>query len=717
MLPLKDTFSIADSVLGIAADENKIYAIDNRYNVYVFSHKSRTLEQSTSLKSNKHPLFDFSKAVGFANQQKRFAIGFSGSNVGSVISLEENIRELESLTWQKKEITNAVFSPNDTYLATGGECGRIVVYYGDNYNFLLSSSPFSDAVSTISFSDDEHYALGASFSGELIVADIPYDKIITKITFSSVVEDALFDKDNTRIFCITRDGETILYDLIENKILSKNQLKHTWLTLCKRIPNTDFALIGSRDNLLYLVRISSNKLVETLRVRHQGITAMHFYQNFLFLGYSDGVIESYDTAFQMEAFLRILEIGNLRDITAMFYQDNIFLCTLKTYKEKLDAQWKEALKKAIVLLSKNSVEEAVTLVDPFMRDLEKKQEFNTCLEQIHYIADFIDTAEEKNYIKAYALAEKYPSVKNTLAYEKIEQFWQQVFNTCQTLLIEDATLNINKAKKLLSVFASVESKKGDIQLLLNNANVFLEAEQAYKNRNIVPYFSLCEKFHFLKETKTYKKAIYTSRNLLKQASILEKKNEIAQALKLCEYLNNIPLFKDITNAKLKTLHLKEKFLKACADNNIKEAFNLAETSIELKNLQEFKTLYDAFLNIFDKAFKAATNGEPKIVLELLKDYTTIGNLRTKINTLLKAAYLKEFQSNNSTRSKNINWHDSFNEYIKRYGKDEDIIKVAKELRLYPILEHILESKKDALQCSLIEPMAKSLIVMETQESF
>ncbi len=231
---------------------------------------------------------------------------------------------------------------------------------------------------------------------------------------------------------------------------------------------------------------------------------------------------------------------------------------------------------------------------------------------------------------------------------------------------------------------------------------------------MIAYFSLCEKFHFLKETHTYKKALYASKNLLKHINIFEKENNIEQALKLCEYLNNIPFFKKITNEKLKILHLKKRFLTAYTHNNIKEAFNLAETSIELKNTKEFKMLYDQFLEIFEQAFKVATKGEPKIVLQLLKDYTTIGSLKTKTNTLLKAAYLREFQYNNPKRTqKNIDWHSSFSQYIKRYGKDEDIIKVSKELELYPILEHILETKSDTLQCSLMEPVAKSLLVIKT----
>lgn len=712
MLPLKGAFSLSNSVLGIGTDSDKIYAVDNLYNTYVFSKQNKILEKSTIIQKDRKPLFEFSKAVGFANKQKCFAIGFSNTNIGSVIGLEQ-IKELEPLTWQKKEITKAIFSPNDTYLATGGECGRIVVYYGKNYNFLLSSPPFSDSISAIAFSDDELYALGASFSGEFIVVNIPYDKIITKITFDSIVEDALFDKDNTRIFCVTRNGETILYDLIENKILNKNHFKDTWLTFCKRIPNTDFALVGSRDNSLFLIRISSNKLVETLKVTHYGITTIHFHENILFLGYSDGTIEYYDTAFQMEAFLKTLEVDSISNATEMFYQDNIFLCTLKIYKEKLDTQWKEISKQAVALLSKNLIQEAIKLTNPFMRDIEKKQEFNTYLEQVHYITEFIDAAEKKNYIKAYAIAERYPFVKNTLSYENIEELWQKILRTCQTLLIEDTTLNIKKVKELLGVFNDVESKKQDIKLLLDNASVFLEAEKIYKDKNMVGYFTLCEKFHFLKETSTYKKAIYTSKNLIKQMQELEKANNIKNALKICEYLINIPLFAETSKTKRITLKLKERFLNACESNNIREAFNLAETSIELKNMKEFRVLYDKFSQFFEQAFKAATKGEPAVALEILQDYIIINSLKTKIYTLLKAAYLREFQRNNPKRVlKNIDWRASFIQYIKRYGKDDDLIKVAQELEIYPILEHILEYSYDGSQCSLIEPMAKTLLVIK-----
>ena len=716
MLPIKDAFSLNNSILGITADADKIYAVDNCYNICVFSRKTKSLEKATTLEGNRSPLFAFSKAVGFANKHKYFALGFSNSSKGAVINLEQDISVLEPLTWQKREITRAIFSTNDTYLATGGECGRIVVYYGDNYNFLLSSMPFSDAISTIAFSEDEHYVLGASFSGGIVVVDISYEEIIERVKFDSVVEDAIFDKDNSRIFCITRDGYTILYDLEEHTILSQNQIKGAWLTLCKRIPNTDFALVGSRDNLLYLIRISNNKLVESITARHSGVTALHFHQNLLFIGYSDGFIECLDINEKKEVFLQMLEYDDIRNVTKIFYRDNIFLCTLQAYKEKLDAKWGEVLKQAIILLSKNFIDEAIDITKPFMRDSEKQQEFNTCIEQKQQIAEFIDSTEAGNYAKAYTLADNYPFIQKTLAYEKLESHWQQIFSTCQTLLMEDAALNINKAKHLLKIFSKVESKKDAIKLLLDNAGAFLEAEKLYKSNDLESYFSLCEKFAFLKETDTYKKAIYSGRRLLMQTTILDRKQHLSKAIKICQYLSKIPPIKDAAIAKLRFFRAKAAFLEACKAEDLKAAFTFAEKSRELQNLPEFKDLYGKFSIVFKQAFSFATKGEPKVVLEILQEYLAISSLKTKINTLLKAAYLREFQNNSPKKViKDINWEATFTQFIKRYGEDTDLKKVAKELGLESTLEAaIAEFTNNPQQCSLVEPHLESLIIMDCE---
>ncbi|WDL69344.1 hypothetical protein IP364_05385 [Helicobacter winghamensis] len=108
MLPLKGAFSLSNSVLGINTDSDKIYAVDNLYNAYAFSKQNKILEKSTIIQKDRKPLFEFSKAVGFANKQKCFAIGFSNTNIGSVIGLEQ-IKELEPLTWQKKKLLKRFF--------------------------------------------------------------------------------------------------------------------------------------------------------------------------------------------------------------------------------------------------------------------------------------------------------------------------------------------------------------------------------------------------------------------------------------------------------------------------------------------------------------------------------------------------------------------------------------------------------------------------------
>ena len=119
------------------------------------------------------------------------------------------------------------------------------------------------------------------------------------------------------------------------------------------------------------------------------------------------------------------------------------------------------------------------------------------------------------------------------------------------------------------------------------------------------------------------------------------------------------------------------------------------------------TLYQKFLAVFDKG--SATQGQPKVVLELLRAYMRIGKKKKKIFTLLKTAYLREFEANDPiTSTKRIDWYQSFMEYIKRFGDDADIQKVAKELGVSHILAAALQTP--TLQCDLKDAAAETLLV-------
>ncbi|MDE5602822.1 MAG: WD40 repeat domain-containing protein, partial [Helicobacter sp.] len=475
--------------------------------------ENKVIDKYLQFSNKLEPLYHFSKSVAISYETSKMVVGLAKNNEGIVLGVGKNIAPIASLTWQKLPISNIIFSLKDRYIAVGGQDGRVLVYFGENCQLLTAFPPVSDTISSLGFSDDEVLLFAGSFNKSAFIVNLLKNVQIAFIDFNSVVEDVVFYDKDTKIFCVTRDGKTITYDILKKEIIRENFLGKYWFTITRKLPNGDFALVGGRDNILRIVELSSNTLIDSIVLGHTGVTSMLVSKNILYMGYSDGVIEIVDIDEAKEEMLKALEANDLKGAMKIIQEKNVFLQLLNEYTIKVETLWKETLGKAIDLLAKNNIDEATILVEPFMYDKEKKEEFDYYWQQKESVAKFMDAIEAKNYAEAYILAQQHPYIQNTVAYEELESLWEKCFSGAKKLLVADHKLNFPKAQALLKSFANVKSKKETIIMLLNNTDKFLQAEVEYKEKNYAEYFKICEKFSFLKETAVYRNALYIGEQL------------------------------------------------------------------------------------------------------------------------------------------------------------------------------------------------------------
>ena len=171
-------------------------------------------------------------------------------------------------------------------------------------------------------------------------------------------------------------------------------------------------------------------------------------------------------------------------------------------------------------------------------------------------------------------------------------------------------------------------------------------------------------------------------------------------------------FRNIANEKSKLIQLKQEFSQYCTSKQLSKAFEMAEEHFELHSMLEYKILYDDFKAKSKIAFGFASNGDGKGVIDTLKEYLNIKCWQDKIASILKIAYLNEFIQNAYQGSQNINWKESFEYYIKRYGKDEELKKIATEMGLENILKSIPQEGNP--QGYLSVSLAESLLCINEQ---
>ncbi|MDD6055646.1 MAG: WD40 repeat domain-containing protein [Helicobacter sp.] len=692
MFPLKGQLRLVGSALGISVTKDSIICVDNFYNISIFSKETHIIDKALQLSKDIEPLHHFSKAASISHANYTIVLGFVSNSKGVVLTAKKEIAPVMQLTWQKLPISKAKFSFDDSLLATGGEDGRVLVYAESTKDLIFSLPPFPDTISTIAFSDDDELIFSACFGKHASVYSVVQSKEIAHFTTDSLIEDAFFYDDNKKLLCVTKEGDVLIYDIKENALISRMTLKNAWLTACHRIPgNDDFALVGGRDKILRIICLSDNALADSIQLEHTGITTMRFADNLLYLGYSDGAIEIVEINRARDEMLQTLEKNDLKGALALIQQKNVFLQTLKEYCTKLETLWKETLAKAIDLLAKDQIQEATDLVEPFMLDKNKKQEFDYYWQQKEAVAKFLDAIEAKKFVDAYRLVELNPYLKETIAYEQLENLWNKSFEVAKRLLFQAPQDNMAKVQDLLRPFVNVKSKKDSAMMLIRNSDKFVQADNIYKSKNFVEYFKLCERLPFLKDTLIYRSALLIGDQIMQRVNACENQNDFAKANEICKLLSSMVPFREVATQKAKILQIKQEFATACQNRKLAEAFKLAETHDILRSTEEYKNLYSTFKQCEKNALTFASAGNGKGALDNLRDYLHIEYWQDKIAAILKVAYLKEFALNAPNKEgalDNISWKETFQYYIERYGKDEELKKVAEEMGLTSVLNEI-----------------------------
>ena len=691
MFPIKGRIRLVGSALGIGFEKDSIICVDNFYNISKYTKDTYVVDKALQLIKDIDPLHHFSKSAAVSHNTSKVTMGFVKTAKGVVINTATEIAPIAQLTWQKLQISKVVYSHDDSLLATGGEDGRVLIYTADNHQLILSLPPLSDTILSIAFSDDDSLIFSSCFGKCATIFNVVKNTQITKFETNYLIEDAFFYAENTRLFCVTREGAVLTYDVEKGVIIKEMVLQNSWLTICKKMPGEEFALVGGKDKLLRIIRLSDDTLIDTINLEQTGITAMRFQESLLYIGYSDGAVDVVDIDLGRDEILALLDKDDLNGALGLIQQKNVFLKTAKEYCIKIETRWKEALAKAIDLLAKDQIQEATAIIEPFMLDKAKKEEFDYYWQQKESTAKFMDALEAKNYVEAYRLVDQFPYLKETLAYENVESLWNKTFEVCKQLLFNDAQGNLAKAQDLLRPFALVKSKKDTAMMLLRNSDKYVQADKEYRAKNFVEYFKMCERFPFLKDVLIYKSALLIGDQIIQRVNALENQNNFAKALEVCKLLASMAPFKNEAGAKIKIIQLKQEFAEACKNRKLIDAFKMAESYYELRSMPEYKKLYETFKKCEKIAINAASTGNGKLALDSLKDYLHIECWVDKIAAILKIAYLAEFANNAPGKEgaiENISWKETLQYYIERYGKDEELKKLVGEIGLQAELDAI-----------------------------
>lgn len=661
--------------------------LDSMYNMYLLDREHFQFEKSINITKSHEAWHRYGKGLsistdGFLN------IALTKSSKTIVLQLGEQIQKKSVLNWHKADVFISVFSDDGSMLATGGEDGKTVVYSMPSCNMLFSLFPRPDYISNISFSSDSRFLISSSFDGSNVVMDLERSTECLEFETDAIIEDAHFFDENFRIFYICKDGSTGVYNVEENKQEKHEKYSETWYTCLAVLPNGRYAVVGGKDEFIRIVRMVDNALMFAIKIEHVGISRMIFLDDLLLVGYIDGVIEVIDTkrfADEIDIHLKVNDFQKAREVT----EKNIFLRVYDQYTDKMAESWKDVLQVAIDLLAKNDIDTAMANVGPFIEDPARKEEFSFYMAQRQHVAEFMDALEVKDFVKAYQLSREHDEILQLSVYEELEAYWNKVFEASKRLLSANPQLNLQKAKELLKPFMQVRTKKDIITTLLSNSDKYIAADQALKERKFADYFRLTEKFTFLKETEQYRKTLMLGEQLLEKASVLENKREFSKALEAVKILATLVPFKITAIERAKLIEKKMSFIDAINKKELITAYDIVQQNSNLKSMPEFVKLTQDFKALSEKAYSLAFAGRPRDVMSVLTDYLSIKYWEEKVASIMQVAYLNEIKKMaTSMQKEQVDWKRTFEEFIERFGKNDELQKITEITQLIGILNSI-----------------------------
>jgi dsDNA-binding SOS-regulon protein len=443
MISIRSSVKLKGSVLDIEETKDFIVATDNTYYIYFIDKESFSIKKSLNVTAKPKPLHTYSKASNVSTKGI-FNVSARDKKSSILLTTAKEIKKRKIIDNHHKDIEVTTFNNTSFVMATGGADG-CVFFHDMRYMKTLGSMKIKpDFISTINFSPDGSLLLSAAYDKSVTILDMERNKVIDDTVFPDVVEDAKFFDNNKKIFIICRNGSSIIYNLKHHKIESTSNHFAHWPTRAILTDDEEYAVVGSRSNTLYIVRLEDNKKRLDINLKSDGIVSLKLFKKsqFILIGFADGTLDIVDFNILEEELEAKLKVKDYRAVKELF-DKNVFLRTHPLAK-KFDEAWPDVLQKIIQLITAEKIDKALHLAEPFLDDEKREEEFNFYMAQQKHVLKLNELVKEKEYVKAFQLAAKYPYLEKLKIYKQLEAYWQKLLSKARSLLEENPVFNKTK---------------------------------------------------------------------------------------------------------------------------------------------------------------------------------------------------------------------------------------------------------------------------------
>ena len=641
----------------------------------IFSHQRCSAIKNLTLESLGHN----TTAVSFSKDEE--LIAFANNNIIYIVQTHDKLL-LQKIHTYEGTITLLEFVPNSKYIITGTKDGRVMQYRYDGRSGLSRLCSFGQAkegretalknnyVSAFTFYNNTLACSG--YGGDITIVKLPSRS--SKYTFnaSKFRINALCFLTNDTLLSGGNDGILQIHSLKQKKVLKKITTPFQKISSILIMPNPQYVMLSSDSKNLCIIDLENAKLVSSAYLSFKDNVskiALTKENNLLVVLHSK---QFYKVVLPTAQHIKDFILNGELDKAYRLIEKDPMLKGTREHK-RVEVLYDKLYAQAIDALINSNTKEARNLMKKFNDIPSKKDDINSIFKAFEYYPRFVNLYLEKKHALAYALCEKYPALKHTKQYKKMEEIFKNDYAFAQKQILigrEDV------AKEILSTYITVLSKKPMLNLLLKQNKDFIRFLKAINEQDFATIEKLIKNNEVFTQIPSYTAMLEsTQKALLSIESFINKglADEAIAQIKLHLKTSSI-------KNELQELYRDAKLLKQLQEsykqNDFKSCYEIIDSAHNLHALELTILLEDHWSKLMQECESYAFKGDFKSIKKRLGSLIRVKTRTEKVGDILRLSFYTKTKAFMAKRSFK-NAENVIYTYIDTFGIDSEILLLMK----------------------------------------
>jgi hypothetical protein len=336
--------------------------------------------------------------------------------------------------------------------------------------------------------------------------------------------------------------------------------------------------------------------------------------------------------------------------------------------KRLEVMYEKFYSQAIEALIHSQTEAAHKLLEMFADVVSKREEVHSIFKDFENYNRFKTLVVEKKLSLAYAMSEKFPSLKRTMQFKKMEETFKEAFAFAQKQILigrEDI------AEEILAPYSTIVSKKTMIKLLLKQNKDFIDFLKAIQTKNYLLIEKLLLKNEVFTQIPTYSALRLSEQNSLDAIAELINVAKIDKAIEEIKALQSTPGIQEELKELYRVAKLVQTLQESYNDGDFGKCYEIIDTHYVLNELQLSNLLEAHWSKMMHECEEFALKGDIKSIKNRLGELISVKTRVAKVGDLLRVSFHSKIKGLLAKRSF-VNAENIIYSYIDIFGLDSEI---------------------------------------------